>query len=821
MEDAAEELEPGQMRKSEFIAALRGTVAGARSGAAAAAGWPAEQLAWSDQWLGFLAGLPAEDIVGNVAQYAPGASGATTATALLAAASAHLRTQVDGFLAAWNPVIAAESAQQEQAEAGIGGTLLKGDEGRGRPADDPVAALDELGPGQALPTGVRARMARAFGRDFPHVRLHRDATADRMAGHMKARAFTIGEHVGFRGGEFNPGSPVGDALLAHELAHVGQQDHAGDPATKSMETAERSGLEADADRAAVAATVRLWDGTGSGLAEMMRTALPRLRTGLRLQRCSCASESVPTLEHVPVPPVPVVRPPDQHSGVQVPDPAAQRAIMNELMPGRLDPAPPPPSSGGPAPAPVRPTVRTWRGSEKDSSGTLTPAAQRERRRLGGALRRALINHLNGRIRGIRAESRRYATRRVPMTTFVGPGEAAKRVVDAQFGSYGAAAALSGPQARNRAAFAFSAAGPGRNLLDAYSRADRALVNMAVSAEAVLWWMVQRDRAADLQNAVNFVPRRGSDEEAWLASAVITPLATGPRRADLELYDQFGFAITSETATGESRIVLPSTLPEGLSTDAPATGGPSPAERAARWEGWKTLVHEYIHTLEHPTYSRAKDEASGVLTEGVTEYLTKQVLDTALPTVAGDAALRASVEGEPGLDPPGPDILATTYPYNSGYAQDVSVILRILPHVGDAGLKAAYFQGHVEYLGLTPTGGLLTPVAAGTGGGITVPAGVSSLAALATRTGVSEEDLRAANPDLPVSGTPLPSRVNVPGWREHIVVEAVDLINATTTPETKAQIAAQNGLVESDLDPANPGVNWTGLSAGDRILIPPV
>ena len=48
-----------------------------------------------------------------------------------------------------------------------------------------------------------------------------------MAGELGARAVTVGEHVAFAPGEYRPGTPVGDALLAHELAHVGQQADAG------------------------------------------------------------------------------------------------------------------------------------------------------------------------------------------------------------------------------------------------------------------------------------------------------------------------------------------------------------------------------------------------------------------------------------------------------------------------------------------------------------------------------------------------------------------------------------------------------------------
>ncbi|MBE8991324.1 DUF4157 domain-containing protein [Nostoc sp. LEGE 12450] len=41
---------------------------------------------------------------------------------------------------------------------------------------------------------------------------------------IQARAFTTGEDVFFRQGEYNPGSQGGQELLAHELTHVVQQN---------------------------------------------------------------------------------------------------------------------------------------------------------------------------------------------------------------------------------------------------------------------------------------------------------------------------------------------------------------------------------------------------------------------------------------------------------------------------------------------------------------------------------------------------------------------------------------------------------------------
>jgi len=82
------------------------------------------------------------------------------------------------------------------------------------------------GGGQALDDGVRAQMESAFDADFRGVRVHADAEADTLNRALSARAFTTGQEIFFRNGEYRPGSSTGKELLAHELAHVVQQNGA-------------------------------------------------------------------------------------------------------------------------------------------------------------------------------------------------------------------------------------------------------------------------------------------------------------------------------------------------------------------------------------------------------------------------------------------------------------------------------------------------------------------------------------------------------------------------------------------------------------------
>ena len=77
--------------------------------------------------------------------------------------------------------------------------------------------------GQKLDDGVRGQMESGIGADFSNVNVHTDSNADALNRSLQARAFTHGNDVFFRSGEYNPGSSDGQKLLAHELTHVVQQ----------------------------------------------------------------------------------------------------------------------------------------------------------------------------------------------------------------------------------------------------------------------------------------------------------------------------------------------------------------------------------------------------------------------------------------------------------------------------------------------------------------------------------------------------------------------------------------------------------------------
>jgi hypothetical protein len=147
-----------------------------------------------------------------------------------------------------------------------------------REGADAAAVRERLGPGRALEPATRARMEVAFGRRFDAARVHDDAAAAHVAAGEHSRALAVGDDVAFAPGEYRPGTPAGDALLAHELAHVAQQ---ASPAQAPASGGSGRLDEREADRAAAGAVTALYGGGG-------REAAPRMGTpggGLKLRRC--------------------------------------------------------------------------------------------------------------------------------------------------------------------------------------------------------------------------------------------------------------------------------------------------------------------------------------------------------------------------------------------------------------------------------------------------------------------------------------------------------------------------------------------------------
>jgi hypothetical protein len=115
-----------------------------------------------------------------------------------------------------------------------------------------------------LDASTRSFMERRLGHQFSAVRVHADGEAAARAEALSARAFTRGRDIFFGAGQYDPTVASGQALIAHELAHVVQQetgaaagvqcapdtcqDAAGDPVDVAQ-VAEDAANDASADSA--------------------------------------------------------------------------------------------------------------------------------------------------------------------------------------------------------------------------------------------------------------------------------------------------------------------------------------------------------------------------------------------------------------------------------------------------------------------------------------------------------------------------------------------------------------------------------------------
>jgi len=116
------------------------------------------------------------------------------------------------------------------------------------------------GGGHGMDHRTRTQMENAFGANFSGVRIHTDSRADGLSKSLSARAFTTGQDVFFRQGEYHPGSSSGRELLAHELTHVVQQT--GDGIHRKMSVSQPGDPhEVEADRMAQAVIQQEHTGT--------------------------------------------------------------------------------------------------------------------------------------------------------------------------------------------------------------------------------------------------------------------------------------------------------------------------------------------------------------------------------------------------------------------------------------------------------------------------------------------------------------------------------------------------------------------------------
>jgi peptidoglycan hydrolase-like protein with peptidoglycan-binding domain len=488
--------------------------------------------------------------------------------------------------------------------------------------------------------------------------------------------------------------------------------------------------------------------------------------------------------------------PDVTGNADAPTPAEIAAINAELNP----------TSTGPA------------GAVNDWDGRADPVKAAELDTETSAAMQANLDGVTPRMRQM--EAAKAAGTVVTTTEQEGAGRQAKKVVDALFGDIATAATLTTAQAAGRASFAFKA---GVNLLDASDPSVR-----TPDPDDLTDWLFETDEdSSKAQKKHGFNEHRTTQGEPAFAQGIKTRfIAKGSNRADLERFDQFGFFFAEEGPRVLSQTALVGSA--GFSTTVAAGRGISDAERLDRWSTWETLVHEYIHTLEHPNFGKASKGGNRIMKEGFCELFTKDVLlhhgGIANAESDADPSLRIDIEGgdESGFDPKFvPD-------YDPGeYAGFLDHAEKIRAQVGEDATRAAFFLGHVEHIGLKPNGEMIDPAAPDAKKflapeRVKIPSTVRSVTAVSILTGAPEADILAANSGLPASG-PLPASAHstgliVPGTTQHRTLEVTDRAGGRAT-ETKADIGRQHGVAEHAIQRANPNLNHREPKSGEWVLIP--
>ena len=322
VEDDAPISSRGQMKKSAFFDLLEGVVCATADAELAVAGRNSQSCPYIAKWIAFYRLQNSTYIERSLLKYAPEAADATTARDYVRAVRNRVRRAVAIWAKTGRVIGIPEGVQvtppeREKAEGKAGSakgsdarksktdegfgtgllraisgarrTQFKEQEGTTPQATDAESVRSQLGHGRTLDSSTRGRMESAFGSDFSSVRVHDDSGAWGLSSQLNARAFTVGNNVAFGVGEYKPGTLVGDALIAHELAHVVQQGAATQSNAPMLKgDGDYDALEADADVSAVGAVALLWTGAKGKLADIGKNVSPALKSGLKLQRCSDA-----------------------------------------------------------------------------------------------------------------------------------------------------------------------------------------------------------------------------------------------------------------------------------------------------------------------------------------------------------------------------------------------------------------------------------------------------------------------------------------------------------------------------------------------------
>jgi hypothetical protein len=542
--------------------------------------------------------------------------------------------------------------------------------------------VDGLGDGAPLEPSVRARMEPRFGHDFSSVRVHSGVEAGRSARSFGALAYTIGRNVVFSDGQYAPHSRAGQRLLAHELAHVvqQQQDQPGarapqlkanavrfqdEPTLDAISDGKKELKEGDVGEAVIRVTAALSDlghyvinvldetfdplltsavssyQTAKGLKGHVPAGTVERQTFDKLDQDFSASAGFRVERGV----LAKQRSPDflkQTLGLNAAErTASARAVSTE----------PPVNVVTGLPPTFRPDI-----PGKGNYGV----------RLRDIVDKEIVAEWTNMAKGKTAE---HAN---PAALYDAP-TIDSLAVEAQTAANG----VFGEYIKGRAVPPLKM---GVNVADAWkSKEDTFAAGGKAEEDKAAGWRVQK--ILDGGAAVRSLDREhGAMQSRAPEQAIIGPIKTDLiakyRDKLLELHKAWpGFA-----AGGVVNVQL-------------FKGATPERQRLERWRYFQTFIHEYIHTLEHADHiayrkGLAAQKGGFTLREGTTDYFTKIVWSN----LTIDDALRARVEG-PVHDPSN----KFTIPQLHTYSEAVNAE-RLAGVVGIRNVAAAFFLGKVDLIG---------------------------------------------------------------------------------------------------------------------------
>ncbi len=287
-----EQAESGQMRKTAFLERLKTEVCESVDSALAGTPFSSDKCPYIRASFERHQNSSATQIEALINRYCPTSAPVKTAEELIQHMKAKVFTSalqwaksggdLSGVSQVFGPAIGALSKGIGNIASAVGSLFFKAEPGGAHTSQTPHAVKESLGKGTPIDGTTKSKMESAFGTSFSNVEIHNDNNASKLSSDMNARAFTVGNHIAFASGEHKPGTLIGDALMAHELAHTIQQSDSPGSETNIKSGIAYHSLEEDADNAAVGAVSSIF-----GLSpELSKEKKPVLKSKLKLQRCT-------------------------------------------------------------------------------------------------------------------------------------------------------------------------------------------------------------------------------------------------------------------------------------------------------------------------------------------------------------------------------------------------------------------------------------------------------------------------------------------------------------------------------------------------------